>query len=821
VVNKSVSYVDVALPLAVRQVFTYRVPGDMDMLHPGMRVWVPFRSHHTIGMVVRVHQEKPEFKTKPVSKRLDDEPLLAPNLLALTQWLHRFYYCSWGESIQAALPMGLNFNAVKYWRLSDEGRLRIREQAALLTKPQREVLQVLDENEKYAIKEANKRWKEESFQEALQKLQKAGLIESWEEPEMDLKPRTEKVWRWSTSTDAIKDQLAKFEEEGKTYKWIQAIEELLDHGLPALDVELREFDWGTRYTLDRIEKEGLIESHQEEVQHVLPEMEYQPDAIRTLNQEQQYAFEQIMGAIEQESHDRFLLHGVTGSGKTEVYIHALKEVLERGKGGLILVPEIALTPQTVKRFYQIFGNQIAVLHSRLTQRERYDAWWALRKGEKKIAIGARSAIFAPIQDLGLIVVDEEHDSSYKQIDPAPRYHGRDVALMRGHQENAVVVLGSATPSMNSYQAAKTGKHKLLELKERHADAKLPPVKILDLKQYKPSMRGPLAGPLFEAMQQALERDEQIILLHNRRGFSNFLQCEVCGTIPECPHCSVSLTYHKKNQSLRCHYCGYARPIRRGCPECQNYALEPLGTGTQQVEEQLIELFPEANILRMDQDTTRKRNAHEVLLSSFDRREADILIGTQLVAKGLNFPHVTVVGVIDADTELAFPSFQSAERMYQLLSQVSGRSGRDQKPGKVFIQTRNADHPAIQFAKQHDYVGFARHELQQRKMLNYPPYARLIKFTCKGRDANKVQAVAVQLSSDLQNIIGFDSVTGPAPAAIERMKKDYSWELHFRVTRYSGATAIESTLNKLFTAFEANRPQGTSGVRITVNVDAIE
>jgi primosomal protein N' (replication factor Y) len=793
----------------------------MPALQPGMRVWVPLRSSHAIGMVVRVHQERPDFKTKPVSKRLDEQPLLTPNVLSLTRWLHQFYYCSWGEAIQAALPMGLNFSSVSYWRLSDEGRQRLYEQAILLTKVQREILEAIDEKEKYPVKEANNRWKEEHEQQAIQKLKKAGLMEAWEEPEMDLKPRTEKVWRWEKSKQEAAKALAELKADRKSYKWVQAAEALLDHGLPALDVELREFDWGTRYTLNRIEKEGLIESHQEEVQQVLPELEFQPDALRTLNEEQMAAFEQIMEPISEGKHARFLLHGVTGSGKTEVYIHALKAVLERGKGGLILVPEIALTPQTVKRFYQIFGNQIAVLHSRLTQRERYDAWWSLRKGEKKIAIGARSAIFAPIQDLGLIVVDEEHDSSYKQFDPAPRYHGRDVALMRGYQEEAVVVLGSATPSMNSYQGAKRGKHKYLQLTQRHADAELPPVKILDLKEYQPSMRGPLAGPLYEAIRQALERNEQIILLQNRRGYSNFLQCEECGTIPECPHCSVSLTYHKSHQLLRCHYCGHARALRKGCPECQAYALEPLGTGTQQVEEQLENLFPEARILRMDQDTTRKRNAHELLLSSFDRQEADILLGTQLVAKGLNFPEVTVVGVIDADTELAFPSFQSAERMFQLLSQVAGRSGRDKKAGSVYIQTRKSDHPAIHFAKNHNYEGFADYELQQREMLSYPPYSRLIKFTFKGRDVNKVQAVALQMADDLEQTIGFPSVTGPAPAAIERLNREYVWELHFRITPNSKASVVDMTLRRVFKQFEEHRPRGTSSVRITVNVDAIE
>lgn len=768
-------------------------------------------------MVVRIHQEKPSFATRPIEKLLDDEPVLSKEMLNLTRWIHRFYYCGWGEVIQTALPVGLNFYAEKYLKTVGSDIPRH------LNETEREILLEINNQEPYLQKEAEKRWPDGGQARALKKLLRLNLVEVWEQPQTRMDPRTEKVWRWhpNISMREVNRLLEEYQREGKQYKWIKALELLTELDLPETQPKLTRHELLDSYTLNRIADEGLIESEEVESFDTTQKFNHDPSLLKTLNKEQQQAFEEILIPLRENRYQSFLLYGITGSGKTEVYIHALKKALESGKGGLILVPEISLTPQTVKRFYQIFGDDIAVLHSRLSNRERYDAWRALQKGEKRIAIGARSAVFAPVQNLGLIVVDEEHDGSYKQDDPAPRYHGRDVAIMRGYLSGATVVLGSATPSMLALYGAQRGKSTLLTLKKRHEGATLPEVHVLDLKQYRGAMRGPLTVPLYNAIEQALQQKEQVILLHNRRGFSSYLQCETCGHIAECPHCSVSLTFHKISRQLRCHYCGYTRRAPGRCPECSGEDLNNGGSGTQQVEEQIRELFPGANIMRMDRDTTSAKNSHETMLAKFDRGEIDILLGTQLVAKGLDFPNVTVVGVINADTELAFPSFRSGERMYQLLSQVAGRSGRADKKGRVYLQSWKTDHYAIRCARQHDHRTFAKFEMAHRKELEYPPYSRLISFQFKSKDAQVLLKVAHSFTESLRRAADKRPVLGPSPAAIMKMQGWVRWESLLKIHPDATASAIERVLDRAFEEYEQQKPKGASKVRINVNVDVVE
>jgi primosomal protein N' (replication factor Y) (superfamily II helicase) len=516
----------------------------------------------------------------------------------------------------------------------------------------------------------------------------------------------------------------------------------------------------------------------------------------------------------------YLLFGVTGSGKTEVYIHALKHALEQGRGGLVLVPEIALTPQTVQRFYRIFGDQIAVLHSRLTERERFEAWQSLKSGEKRIAIGPRSAVFAPVRDVGLIVVDEEHDTSYKQYDPAPRYHARDVAVMRAHMENAVAVLGSATPGMVSVQAVKEGKHELLHLPMRPTGT-MPEVRILNMIEYKSAMRGPLTVELYNEVEKALKRKEQVILLYNRRGFASFMQCEDCGHVPQSPESSTSLTYHKRKNILLDHYSGYSRRADTQCEMCGSANLKTKGSGTQQVEEEVEKLFPSARLLRMDRDSTSGKRGHQTIYEQFLTGQADILIGTQIVAKGLDFPNVTVVGVLNADTELAFPSFRAGERMYQLLSQVAGRAGRAEKPGVVYVQTWKPDHPAIQCAKTHDFKAFARHELANREMLHFPPYSRMVVFQFKSPSWSKVQMVADKFCDAMRMVTGDEPVMGPSPSLIEWMSGQYQWEANIKLSRNFNAHSIEKLLDEIFEKYDSLKPKGSGAVRINTDVDAVE
>jgi primosomal protein N' (replication factor Y) (superfamily II helicase) len=733
-------YADIAFPTAVRRVFTYRIPAELN-LKPGMRVWVPLKSETSIGMVVRVHGNKPDFKTKVVFKVLDREPVLDDSLLKLTDWIHRFYYCSWGEVIQAALPVGLNFISEKKLRVnfSKKNTTDLKDL---------EILNDID-SEDLTLQEARKRWRGNQYSKRLKKMIKQGIVEVWEEPQQKVGYKTAKHWDWHPEADI--DSVLKAHKQDNTTKWIRALKVLREIKLPAAHRQLLKIEPLNYYTLRRIEKEGLLVSREMKVSTgpVSSEL-YNPGLINELSVEQEEVFKEVRNKLKERKYHSFLLYGVTGSGKTEVYIHALKHALSQNRGGMVLVPEIALTPQTVRRFYQIFGDKISVIHSRLNDRERYEAWQGLQSGDKQIVIGPRSAVFAPVKNLGFIVVDEEHDGSYKQFDPSPRYHARDVAIMRAYLENAVVLMGSATPSMTSLQGVINNKHTMLQLPTRPG-GKMPEVRILDMKQYSSAMQGPLTVSLFEAISEALQKEEQVILLYNRRGYASYLQCDDCGHIPQSPDCSVSLTYHKNKNMLLCHYSGYSRRADTHCEVCGSNKMNTRGSGTQQLEDDIRDLFPNARLLRMDKDSTSGKYAHQEIYEAFLSGGADILIGTQLVSKGLDFPNVTVVGVLNAETELAFPSFRSGERMFQLLSQVAGRAGRAEKTGNVYIQTWKPDHRSIRYAKTHDFRSFAKEELAERRSLNYPPFSRMIVFQFKGKSSDKTESVAVAFTESMRQV----------------------------------------------------------------------
>ena len=804
-------YVDIAFPTAVRRLFTYHTR-ESERIVPGMRVWVPLRNEFTIGMAVQVHDRKPKFETKPVQKILDEEPIMSQTMIQLTEWIHRFYYCSWGEAIQASLPVGLNFSSEKKLRVKPGFKEDLNDE-------EQEQLRDIEEGE-YTLKQAQKRWREGSGKRFLNKAIKKGWIQVWEYPRQKVDYKKIKHWKLAGSVKP-ESMLEELSESERSYKWVEAFEKLCRMDLPQSHQDLLSDELFTPYTLSRIEKEGWIESVDLPVKTDTQRNGiHEPDKIKTLSGQQEEAFRQIKKPLDEKKFKSFLLFGVTGSGKTEVYIHALKHTLEQGRGGLVLVPEIALTPQTVQRFYQIFGDQIAVLHSRLSDRERFEAWQSLKSGDKRIAIGPRSAVFAPVQNPGLIVVDEEHDSSYKQYDPAPRYHARDVAVMRAHMENAVVVLGSATPGMVSVKAVMEEKHTLLQLPLRPTGT-MPPVETLNLIEYKSAMKGPLTVELYQEIEKALERKEQVILLYNRRGYASFLQCEDCGHIPQSPESSTSLTYHKKKNILLDHYSGYSRRADTRCELCESENLVSKGSGTQQVEEEVEKLFPEARLLRMDRDSTSGKFGHQKIYEQFLSGGSDILIGTQLVAKGLDFPNVTVVGVINADTELAFPSFRAGERMFQLLSQVAGRAGRAEKPGVVYVQTWKPDHPAIKCAQTHDFKAFAKQELASREPLHFPPFSRMIVFRFKSPSWSKVQMVADRFCDATRMITGENVVMGPSPSVIEWMNGQYQWEANIKLGRSYNAHAIEKLLDAIFKKYESIKPKGASAVRVNVDVDAVE
>ncbi len=626
----------------------------------------------------------------------------------------------------------------------------------------------------------------------------------------------------------------------------QEVWNIIEERREMLLTELLELAGTTAATVRKLEDRGMVEVTPEiserdpyAREHILPS---QP---LLLNPAQSAALEKIKAALNETPSSilhppssTFLLHGVTGSGKTEIYLQAIAHTLEQGKGAIVLVPEISLTPQTVERFKARFSSGkcqtlVAVLHSHLSAGERHDEWHKIRQGRARIVIGARSAIFAPVEPLGLIIVDEEHETSYKQ-EEAPRYHARDVAIVRGQMENAVVVLGTATPSLESYHNAKKGKYTLLELPERVDDQKMPRVRVVDMRQAAAKEKGGLifSPQLKEAIHQRLDRQEQTILFLNRRGYSTSLQCEKCGYVANCPNCSVSLTYHRVEQRVACHICGFVDKVPRVCPnpKCNNPAIRFSGTGTQRVEETLAKLFPQARVRRMDSDTMKRKDDYRKTLGDFRTGKIDILVGTQMIAKGLHFPNVTLVGIIHADSALHQPDFRAGERTFQLLTQVAGRAGRGDVEGEVFVQAFAPFHPAIQYARRHDFTGFYEQELEFREQLKYPPASRVALLTLKGRNEDKVKFSAGHLKKIIESTVHSpqpnahttnDSglkipdliISGPAPAPLLRAEQFYRYQIMLRTRAMS---KLSAALAKIVAALAL-----PEDVTLSVDIDPVD
>ncbi len=500
------------------------------------------------------------------------------------------------------------------------------------------------------------------------------------------------------------------------------------------------------------------------------------------------------------NHDVYLLHGVTGSGKTEVYMELIDRALSLGKSSIVLVPEISLTPQMVDRFQRRFGDNIAAIHSALLEGEKYDEWRRIVRGEAKIVIGARSAIFAPLDNIGMIIIDEEHSDSYKQDDSNPRYSAKDIAIIRGEYYNCPVVMGSATPSLETFARAKKGVYKLLSLPRRINGRELPRVEIIDMNNEIKRSKGHFSIPLLAAISEKIMNNEQVILLLNRRGYSSFVTCKSCGYTFKCPNCDISLTYHKTSNTLRCHYCGYGTKVYETCPECNEKSLNDLGVGTEKVEEELQGLFPESRILRMDFDTTSRKGSHEKMITAFRQHEYDILLGTQIVAKGLDFENVTLVGVINADTSLNIPDFRSSENTFSLLSQVAGRSGRSKRVGEVIIQTFNPEHYAIQYTKNHDYIGFYNKEMNIRRELKYPPYYYICYIRISGKDKDIVQSEANKIKRALDRNIANSIILGPSACTIFRLNNIYRYGI---IIKYKNDNNIKNILNRIIEHYKGN------------------
>ncbi len=786
-------YVEVALPPPLARQLTYGLPADLaDELRPGALVLVPVSQRLLTGVVIDVDIAlNPTLKPGQIRDivQLLDDSLLNEEVVGLCRWLADYYLAPLGSALMAALPPGVRLSSKRLVALSAgvrvEGGLLAEVDLASARDGERPILEQLAAHGPLKVTTLQSRLGRRGLEKNLTSLRRRGLIEI--EPLLDDKrPHSLSETHWRIRERAAAE-VALSALEKRARRQADCLRHLLTCQTASRPL-LAEAGFSP-VLLKGLEERGLIERLEREVlRNPLAHIEDGPALEMTLTPDQQEVVEALVAALDARAFYPALLHGVTGSGKTLVYIKLVQRALEQGRSAVILVPEIALAWQMVRRFKQYFSDDVAVLHSQLSQGERYDTWKRLRRGEQRVVIGARSAVLAPLANLGLIVVDEEHDTSYKQEDLESSYplsyNARDLALMRGQRQRALVVLGSATPSLESYANAQNGKYHLHALPRRVDDRPLPTVHVVDMKRepFQKKQRAIFSKLLRIKMQERLQRGEQVVLLQNRRGFAPFISCGSCGEAVQCKSCRVSLTYHRgKGPAMtRCHYCDFAAPVPPVCPACGAAELRFEGVGTQKVEEALLEQFPDIRVIRMDVDTTGWKGAHDELVERFRRREADVLLGTQMVAKGLDFPEVTLVGVISADTGMHMPDFRAAERSFQLLTQVAGRSGRGEIPGEVVGQTRLPDDPVLLTAAAQDYSAFAARELDERRAAGFPPFGRLLVLRWRGEDEGGVERAAREGSFALMRSLDPSTVLlGPAPAPLARLRGAYRWQALLR------------------------------------------
>jgi primosomal protein N' (replication factor Y) len=785
----------VTLEIALRKEFDYFIPPELaEQVDVGSRVQVPFGSRKVLGCVTGLAEESAHAALKPILKVIGAQTLVTPKILKLARWIGEYYCCAPETALKSVLP-----EAVRHEQANWRERLHVRAlpvpgELPKLPARQKEVWRILQERPELPLSELLVLAKTTAA--TVRRLEDRGLVTiAAEISERDPYARehilpTQPLPLNPAQANALAAIITAMD-VGKSE--VQSLKSKVQSA-PQAEVQGSKFEvQGSMFD---------VRCSMLDVQASAPTPPSSPSSPRS---------------------STFLLHGVTGSGKTEVYLQAIAHVLEQGKGAIVLVPEISLTPQTVERFKARFSSGplqtlVAVLHSHLSAGERHDEWHKIRQGRARIVIGARSAIFAPVEPLGLIVVDEEHEHSYKQ-EEAPRYHARDVAIVRGQMEGAVVVLGSATPSLESYYNCGKGKYTLLRLPERADDKKMPVVRIVDMRQtFRPGKAGPIFSPqLKEAIARRVEQKEQVILFLNRRGYSTSLQCPLCGYVAECPNCSVSLTYHRHENKLCCHICAHVEPVPAVCPnaKCRNPAIRYSGVGTQRVEATLTKLFPHARTVRMDSDVLKRKEDYRRILGDFRVGKIDILVGTQMIAKGLHFPNVTLVGIIYADLALHQPDFRAGERTFQLLTQVAGRAGRGDIEGEVVVQAFTPFHPAIQFARRHDFEGFYAQEMEFREQLKYPPVGRIALLTLKGRNEEKVKFSADYLKQELQKaMVGIKDLVlaGPAPAPLVKAETYYRYQIMLRAQRMAALSQRLAVLIRSLTLPE--------DVTLAVDIDPV-
>ncbi len=821
----SPALVNVAFPLPLAQLFTYSVSEDLrERLAIGSRVLAPFGSRTMTGFAVSFPEQTNLTHIKEINDVLDPEPIVSAEIQRLCEWISEYYLCSVGEALRLSVPSSL-LQATRSMVQALVTASDVAAQTDVLPARQLQLLRYLCKVRKITIPELKRRLGAKGLICALNELQRQGLVKQAQfVAGRPAKPKVEKYVALAHQSAAeFEQRLSSLKKKAPRQAACLAL--LHTSGTSMLQKELLQQTGASLPTLKALAKGGLVTFSEKTVlRDYYSAIDVAPPARFKLTEEQSAALTEITQALQEGAFATYLIFGVTGSGKTQVYIDVISESLRRGRDAIVLVPEIALTPQMVHRFRSHFRDQVAVLHSAMSEGERYDSWFRIQRGEARVVVGPRSAVFAPVRNLGLIVVDEEHEASYKQADQTPRYHARDLAIVRAKFTDSVIILGSATPSTESFRNAQSGKYRLLRLERRVNDAPLPAVKLIDMIKEK-RMSGSREEPVFSRLltrkiTEKIEQDQQVILLLNRRGFSSYIKCKECGHLEQCEHCDISLTYHLRGRRLRCHYCGYSKRAPSVCVKCQGLDILFQGLGTQRVEDELRLKFPQARSVRMDLDTTSRKQSHDRILADFGNGKYNILLGTQMVAKGLDFSRVTLVGVINADIGMLLPDFRSAERTFQLITQVAGRAGRKDLVGEVIIQTYSPDSFCLSCASTHDFQKFYAEEIVDRHALGFPPFGRLICIHFRGEEEPQVEKSASHFARILRARKTSCEVLGPAASPMSKLKNHYRYQVLVKAgkSQHSGSQQARTMVKEAMAFY--SKEFSAKGVKVAVDVDPV-
>lgn len=812
-------FVEVILPLSLAKTFTYSVSdAEHNYIKKGMRLAVPFgKSKIYTALVIDLHQNKPTlYEAKEIHQILDEKPIANEIQIAHWQWIASYYMCAIGDVYRGAMPSALLLESETIISQKQDGFV----DESLLTDDEFLIYQALQQQSSLKVQDIMSILNKKNIFPVIQKLIDKNILVLQEEMLESYTPKLIRYVKLHSKYETNKGlsellEILKSANKQKeivlTYFQLSASEKK-----PITVKKLIEAAKSTLTIVKALIDKGIFEEYYIQVDRVNFSGKTKEEQLQ-LSEAQQTAFEEIKQNFVQK--DVCLLHGVTSSGKTEIYIKLIEQYIKEEKQILYLLPEIALTTQLVGRLRDYFGNKVAVFHSKYSNNERVEVWQQVLEHSPKaqIVIGARSALFLPFSNLGLVIVDEEHEQTFKQVDPSPRYHARDASIVLANSHKAKVLLGSATPSIETYFNSQSGKYGLVEISKRYGNVKMPEIELVDLKDkyFRKKMSGHFSDTLIEEITTALSLGEQVILFQNRRGFSPIIECLTCGHVPQCPQCDVSLTYHKYKNQLRCHYCGYSMAKPTNCHNCSSVHLTTKGFGTEQIQQELVELFPNAKVGRMDQDTTRGKFGFEKIIDSFKNQEVEILVGTQMLAKGLDFDNVSLVGIMNADNMLYHPDFRAFERSYQMMTQVSGRSGRSEKQGKVIIQTYNPEHNTIQQVVHNNYIEMYKEQLYERQIYKYPPYFKLIKLTLKHRDFDKLKEGSMWLYQVMQQNFTIP-VLGPEEPPISRIRNEYIRTIMIKIPINQSLQGTKKTIQKILNSFDVVSQY--RAIKVAVNVD---